>query len=250
MRPLTEGMLDYAAQDTMHLLGLRDQLKAELDKKERWAWAKEEFTRYEGLKWDPEEPGNAFLRLKGARDHSRRELALLRELVQWRDSVALQVDRATFRVVSNEVLLDAARTAPATLDALGALKGMPRGILERAGRDVLAAVQRGLAVTETALPKFPRAPRWEKDPEFDAKVTKLKSVRDDAAKRLELDPGVLCSRERLETIARALPRTIEELDGIPGLRQWQIGEMGAGFVAALKEFKEKKKTIESPYLDL
>jgi ribonuclease D len=250
MRPLTEGMLDYAAQDTMHLLGLRDQLKAELEKKGRWAWAKEEFTRYEGLKWEPEEPGNAFLRLKGARDLTRRELALLRELVQWRDSVALQVDRATFRVVSNEVLLDASRTAPATIEALGAIKGMPRGILERAGRDVLAAVQRGLAVPDAELPKFPRAPRWEKDPDFDAKVTKLKSVRDDAAKRLELDPGVLCSRERLETIARTLPRAVEELEGIPGLRKWQIGEMGEGFVAALKEFKEKKKVAESPYLDL
>jgi ribonuclease D len=250
MRPLTEGMLDYAAQDTMHLLGLRDQLKAELDKKGRWAWAKEEFTRYEGLKWEPEEPGNAFLRLKGARDLTRRELALLRELVQWRDSVALQVDRATFRVVSNEVLLDASRTAPATIEALGAIKGMPRGILERAGRDVLAAVQRGLAVPEASLPKFPRAPRWEKDPDFDAKVTKLKSVRDDAAKRLELDPGVLCSRERLETIARTLPRAVEELEGSPGLRKWQIGEMGEGFVAALNEFKEKKKVAESPYLDL
>ena len=101
-----------------------------------------------------------------------------------------------------------------------------------------------------SLPKFPRAPRWEKDPDFDAKVTKLKSVRDDAAKRLELDPGVLCSRERLETIARTLPRAIEELEGIPGLRKWQIGEMGAGFVAALKEFKEKKKATDSPYLDL
>jgi ribonuclease D len=140
--------------------------------------------------------------------------------------------------------------APATIEALGAIKGMPRGILERAGRDVLAAVQRGLAVPEASLPKFPRAPRWEKDPDFDAKVTKLKSVRDDAAKRLELDPGVLCSRERLETIARTLPRAVEELEGIPGLRKWQIGEMGEGFVAALNEFKEKKKVAESPYLDL
>jgi ribonuclease D len=31
MRPLTPGMLDYAAQDTMYLLDLRDRLKAELE---------------------------------------------------------------------------------------------------------------------------------------------------------------------------------------------------------------------------
>src|SRR5579871_2693253 len=96
MRPLTAGMLDYAAQDTLHLLGLRDQLKDELDKKGRWAWAQEEFQRLEGTRWEPEEPGQSFLRIKGARDLTRRELAILRELVAWRDGVALQLDRATF----------------------------------------------------------------------------------------------------------------------------------------------------------
>jgi ribonuclease D len=237
MRPLTAGMLDYAAQDTLHLLGLRDQLKAELEKKGRWSWAQEEFQRLEGTRWQPDEPGTAFLRVKGARDLTRRELALLRELVAWRDAIALQLDRATFRVVANDVLLEIARTAPSNLEALGAIKGMPRGMVERAGRDALEAVKRGLAVSDAQLPKFPRSARWDKDPDFDSKVSKLKSVRDDAAKRLELDPGVLCSRERMETIARALPRSTGELVAIPGLRKWQIAEMGDQFVAALAEFK-------------
>jgi ribonuclease D len=248
MRPLTAGMLDYAAQDTMHLLGLKDILKAAIEKKGRWSWAKEEFLRLEGTRWAAEEPGQAFLKVKGARDLTRRELALLRELVVWRDATALQLDRSTFRVVANDVLLEVSRQAPTTIEALGAIKGMPRGMVDRAGRDVLAAVQRGLAVPDAQLPKFPRSARYEKDPDFDAKVSKLKSVRDDAAKRLELDPGVLCSRERLETIARAMPREIEALDEIAGLRKWQISEMGSGFVEALREFKGVKK-VESPYLE-
>jgi ribonuclease D len=247
MRPLTPGMLDYAAQDTLHLLGLRDKMKEDLEKKGRWGWAREEFQRLEGTRWEPEEPGSAFFRVKGARDLSRRELAILRELVVWRDAVALQLDRATFRVVANDVLLEIARTAPSNLAALGAIKGMPRGMVERAGRDVLEAVKRGLAAPDAQLPKFPRSARWDKDPDFDAKVSKLKTVRDDAAKRLALDPGVLCSRERMETIARALPRSTEELEAIPGLRKWQIAEMGDQFVAALKEFKAKKAAKDSPY---
>ncbi len=32
MRPLTQGMLDYAAQDTIHLLELRDKLERELER--------------------------------------------------------------------------------------------------------------------------------------------------------------------------------------------------------------------------
>ncbi|MCC6432429.1 MAG: ribonuclease D, partial [Gemmatimonadaceae bacterium] len=83
MRPLPADMLDYAAQDTRHLLGLRDRLRAELEKKGRWHWAEEEFRRAEGTKWDDEEPDTSFLRIKGARDLTRRELARLRELVRW-----------------------------------------------------------------------------------------------------------------------------------------------------------------------
>jgi ribonuclease D len=236
MRPLTDGMLEYAAQDTLHLLGLRDRLADALEKKQRWAWAEEEFARLDGLRWDPEEPGTAFLKVKGARDLSRRELALLRELVTWRDGLALQLDKATFRVVGNEALIEAAKLAPRDKDALGKIKGMPRGIVERHGADVLAAIARGVEVPESALPKFPKGKRWARDPDFDAKVGQLKSVRDEAAKRLELDPGVLCSRDRMEAVARIVPRTMDDYASIPEMRRWQVAELGAGFITALKGY--------------
>src|SRR5690606_6783622 len=71
MRPLTADMLDYAAQDTMHLLGLRDQLHDELKAKGRLAWAKEEFERLEHIRWTTEGQENAFLKVKGTRDLTR-----------------------------------------------------------------------------------------------------------------------------------------------------------------------------------
>src|SRR6185312_14336811 len=55
MRPLTPDMLEYAAQDTRYLPGLRDELKSQLEKKGRWSWAREEFTRLEGTKWASED---------------------------------------------------------------------------------------------------------------------------------------------------------------------------------------------------
>jgi ribonuclease D len=226
-------MLDYAAQDTKHLLDLRDELKSRLEKLGRMEWAREEFDRLEGTKWEDDDSSQAFLRIKGARDLTRRELALLRELVPWRDAVAKEVDRATFRVMGNEVLLDIARTAPKSVRELSTLKGMPRGILDRGAHAILEAVQRGLEVAEEHLPRFPRSQRWDKEQDFDDRVSKLKSVRDAAATRLNLDPGVLCSRERLEAVARKKPTRVNDLDDVPGLRRWQIGEMGEAFVRAL-----------------
>src|SRR6266566_3206713 len=234
MRPLTPDMLEYAAQDTRYLLQLKDQMKGELERRGRLRWAREEFARLEGTRWEAEESMEGFLRLKGARDLSRRELAVLREVANWRDTVAAQLDRATFRVMGNEVLLELARRAPRSVSELSAIKGMPKGMIERGGADIVGAIRRGMEAPEAELPKFPKGQRWNKDPDFDDRVARLKSVRDAAATRLELDPGVLCSRERLENVARSGANTIEDLAAVPDLRRWQIEEMGEGFVRALQ----------------
>jgi ribonuclease D len=249
LRPLTQGMLDYAAQDTIHLLELRDRLKDELERAGRWDWAREEFTLLEGTRWPDEDASEAFFRIKGARDLTRRELAVLRELVPWRDGVAREMDRATFRVVGNEQLLEASRTQPTTKDALGAIKGMPRGLLESRGNDILDAVQRGIAVPESALPRFPKARRWDRDPEFDTRVSALKTMRDAAAARLDLDPGVLCSRDRMEAVARRNPETVAQLDEVTELRNWQRRELGADFVKALGPHRKAAQATseDSPY---
>lgn len=233
MRPLTPDMLGYAAQDTRYLLQLKDHMQAELDRRGRLHWAREEFARLEGTRWEAEESMEGFLRLKGARDLSRRELAVLREVANWRDTIAAKLDRATFRVMGNEVLFELARRTPRNVTELGTIKGMPKGMLDRAGADIIAAVQRGMEAPEAELPKFPRGQRWNKDRDFDERVTRLKSVRDAAASRLELDPGVLCSRERLESVARSGARTVEDLSEVPDLRRWQIEVMGEELVAAL-----------------
>ena len=246
MRPLTRDMLDYAAQDTRYLLQLRDHMAAELERAARTEWAREEFALLEGTRWVDEEPGTSYLRMKGARDLSRRELAVLRELVPWRDSVAGALDRATFRVLGNEQLLEIARTQPRTKEALGKIKGMPRAILEQRGADLLDAVTRALAVVDADLPKYPRAARWDRDSEFDARVTALKTARDAAAKRLALDPGVLCSRDRLEAVARRNPAAVEELAEVSELRRWQVRELAEDFVLALEPHRKKRKATEAP----
>ena len=234
MRPLSQEMLDYAAQDTMYLLDLRDRLRTELERMGRWTWAKEECRALEGTRWDASADGDeAYLKIKGARDLTRRELALFRELVRWRDDIARELDRATFRVVSNEALFELARSAPQTASELLDVRGVPRGLVERRGSHILAAVRRGVAVPDDQLPRFPRAPRWERDPDFDVRVTQLKAVRDAAAQRLGLDPGFLCSRDRLEAIARRRPGSLEELAEVTELRRWQVAELGEAFLSAL-----------------
>jgi ribonuclease D len=234
MRPLPRDMLDYASQDTMYLLELRDRLAGELEAAGRWSWAAEEFERLEGTRWEqPEGEDTGYMRIKGARDLDRRELAIFRELVRFRDGIARELDRATFRVAGNDALFAVAKERPQTMEALGAIKGVPRGIAERRGAEMLAAVRRGIELPEDQLPKFPRAPRWDRDADFDNRVNALRTAREDAAQRLGLDPGFLCAREKLEMIARKRPKTLEELAEVPDLRRWQIEVLGPAFLKAL-----------------
>ncbi len=250
MRPLTVDMLEYAAQDTQHLLELRERLRDALEKKDRLHWALEEFARLEGTQWEEDDNSQAFMRIKGARDLTRRELALLRELTIWRDDVARAQDKSTFRIVTNEVLLSLARTAPATMKALEGTRGLNARLLEQRGTQLLAAIARGVAVPDADLPRFPKSARWERDPDFDERVARLKHARDEAARRLELDPGVLFSRERLEAVARRKPARAEELGEIAEVRKWQIEVLGDAFVRALREGGAPARAVDdSPYRD-
>ena len=233
-RPLPPEMLEYAATDTSYLLTLRERLRAELAARGRLSWAEEEFARLEGVRWNPVEAnGSAYLRLKGARALSRRGLAVLRELVPWREAIAAELDRASFRVVSNDALLALSAAPPRSAEELSRLKGLsPRLVAER-GASLLSVIERGLAVPDKDLPRFPRAVRRAPDPAFDQAVERLKRVRNQMAERLGLDPGVLCPNGTLEAVGRARPATREALRDIPELRQWQTETLGAEFLAAL-----------------
>jgi ribonuclease D len=237
MRPLPRDMLDYAEQDTRYLLDLRDRLRDDLEQKGRLVWAREEFDRLEETKWADDDAEPAFMRIKGARDLSRRELAVLRELHAWRDSVAGELDRATFRVIGNEQLLELSRTQPATPQSLGQTKGVSRGLLERRSAGIFDAIRRGLEVPEEQLPAFPKAKRWDRDPNFDERLNKVKAARDAMAVQLDLDPGVLCARERMEAVARKNPQSPEQLGEISELRRWQADVLGPAYLAALQGSK-------------
>jgi len=83
------------------------------------------------------------------------------------------------------------------------------------------------------LPRFPKAPRWERDPDLDSRVAMLNTVRYAAAQRLGMDPGVLCARDRLEIIARKNPKSLDELAEVREVRRWQREVMGGELLKAL-----------------
>lgn len=233
-RPLPSAMLEYAAADTRHLPALREGLRDRLRSMGRLGWAEEEFGLLESLRWTGASDGaDGYLRIKGARTLTGRQLAALRELHRWREELAARQDRATFRIVDNEVLLAVSRALPQTAAALAETRGVPPAHVRRYGADLVAGVQRALALPEDALPRIDRVPRRPKDPEFDARVERLKAARNRLALELGLDAGVLCGRPTLEAVARARPNNRAGLAQIGELRRWQVEVLGDALLAAL-----------------
>lgn len=235
-RPLSPAMVAYAATDTRYLPALRDSLRSDLIRLGRLAWVEEECELLIGVEWATPEPAEtAFLRLKGARALDRRGLAVLRELVVWRDSLAARLDRALFRIVPNEALLTLAAEPPRSLPALAAIRGVGRDLASRYGAEILAAIDRGLAVPDRELPRFEHRPRPRPDPAYEARRDALRDVRAALAPRLGLPPGVLIPNTTLDAIASRAPRSEEELRQVPGVRRWQVGVLGYDLLAALRQ---------------
>jgi ribonuclease D len=234
-RPLSEGMKEYAATDTAHLPALRDRLRAELEARGRLHWAEEEFRRKEQTRYaEPDEAREAWMKVKGARDLPPRGLAILRELYAWREGVAREQDRATFRVLGNQALIEMSVNPPKTFGALKGVTGLSDGLAQRRGREILAAVATALEIPEDQLPRWPRGPRWERDYELEARVDALKDARNRRAEALDLDPGFVMSRAQLEEVAKAQPRTLDALAAVPGVRRWQVEAVGEALLKALR----------------
>ncbi len=235
-RPLTPEMLAYAADDTRHLPVLRDLLRARLQQLNRLEWAEEEFALLSAaprLVGEADEPG--FLRIKGAKALNGRSLAILRELFQWREELARRTDKAAFRILNNEPLLLMAKSPPRDLASLKSVRGISPDQAERRGREILGAIQRALDIPERDLPRLERRHRRPPDAAQEARLERLKVVRNALATQYDLPPGVLCPNGILETIAALNPGTLEEMADIRELRRWQLREIGGSLLAAVQQ---------------
>ena len=182
-RPLPEPMVRYAVLDTRHLEALAGLLIADLERLGRVSWAEEEFRRLETVRWTDSPEGEAFRKIRGATKLSRRELAVLRELVAVRETEARKRDRPPFRILSNDTLLDLARAMPARREDLRETRALPdrwRG--GEAARRLVEAVDRARALGDSELPRITNHRRPPRDPRFDSEVKRLGRERDRIAK--------------------------------------------------------------------
>lgn len=244
-RPFKKEHLEYARLDSHYLPRLREILLEQARERGRVEMLEEEFALLEQREWTgrPFDPDDC-LRIKGSNRLDEKQQRVLRAVYVVRDGLARKKDRPSFKVWGNDVMLKVARTLPKDRDSLVEALGEKNHVARRYASEVLAAVKEGLEDTSPIPgPKDYEpptrnlgVPQWSRDD--DPLYQHLKKWRNEASKEAELAPAMIVNNTVLKYIASLKPTTVEDLEAIDDMRNWQRASFGEALVAETTSFLE------------
>ncbi len=214
-RPLSPEALEYAATDVRHLIALKDILEEQLRTLGRAAWVAEECDRIEEVRYCPPDPETAYLNVKGSRDLSGRELAVLQSLFLFREEEARRQHRPPFFVLPDAALVFLASNPEASLSEV---PGLGQTGVRRYGQGLQRAILKGKTAAPVRRP--PRTKFVRPGEEGVRRLTRLKEWRTSLGSSLSLDPSLLWPLTSLERLAAAPDSLAVELSS-DDIRNWQ-----------------------------
>jgi len=207
-RPLSPNQIEYLVDDVRHLFPVADALCARLSETGRLAWFEEEARPLvDPAKYRPD-PERLYLRIPGATRMNRRELGVLREVAQLRDSLARERDVPLKFIIPDDVMGAIVTLRPASRDDLAQLRRLDAGARKAFGDRIVEAVARGLALPDDRLPAKPKRPPGA---EREAIVACLAVLVNAIAAENGLPAGLLTPRAALERLARELPQSAADV---------------------------------------
>ena len=198
-RPLSESQCHYAAQDVIHLAAVWSRLRERAEASGRLPWILQEGEDLLQALKDRER--EAYRRMRGIGRLSRRELAALAALYEWREARARSLDRPRGWVLEDKACLAIARAMPGHRQALADLDVLPPSLLRKSAPALLEQVARVRSLPEEALPVAPPA---QLTPAQRQKLKSLRTALRERADSLGMPPEVLLSGAEIELLLRQL----------------------------------------------
>lgn len=240
LRPLSPEQVAYARLDTRFLIPLMHRQREALQSAGRLMILESECLRLEAMRvspivFNPDE----WVRVKGARGLQPRERAALRELFILREELAAKVNAPLFRVMNNAALLALAQRLPTTSRQLTSIRGFSSRMERRMGRQVLDAIERGLAAEPIQrAPSMPKKDGTENLSEVELELyDRLRRLRKKEADRLGVESSYLLHRHLLCRLAEERPADNAALEGVDGFWDWQGEMFGAGILEVIASFE-------------
>jgi len=150
-RPLGTEQLRYAAEDVAYLLPIHDKAKRKLKRLGRTSWARAEFAKFEDIQLYHRAVEDKLSRVKGAGALKARELAVLRALLDWRDTTAEGLNRPARTVLRDHLLVEIARTGISSSQELRDLRGF--NLSTKNTRGLSAAIREAQALPQDQWPE-------------------------------------------------------------------------------------------------
>jgi len=225
-RPLSQRQLEYALADVTHLRTVYEKLSVRLERSGRTAWVQEEIATLQNPNIYQLDPHQAWKRLK-ARTSSKRFLAMLAAIAEWREREAQTRDVPRNRILKDEALLEIAAHPPDSPEGLDRVRAVPRGFAaSRLGRGLLDAVEVG---REAPAPEIeePGRPRRKREPS-PSSVDLLKTLLRLKADAAGVAHRLIASADDIERLAA------HEDEGVAALQGWRAEVFGHDAVALRK----------------
>jgi ribonuclease D len=217
-RPFTQKQVEYLVDDVRHLFDLEDRLRARLAARGRESWAEQEMPVLSELRTYRNDPRRLYLRISGNARMNRRELGILNELANLRDSYARERNIPLKYVLPDDVMAGLVQLRPKSVDELSQLRRIDAGTRRNLGERIIEAVRRGEELPEDELP--PRAPK-PLGPQREALVSTMAVLVSALAAENDVPTTLMLPRAALERIAREAPQTPEALGDVVNLTSWR-----------------------------
>lgn len=245
-RPLTQSQIDYALDDVRHLLDLHDKLIDVLVERERTDWAIDECKRYSEPSYYERDRGRDFMRVKGASSLSRRGLAVLKALSDWRHLEASRLNRPLKSILADNVLFEFARHPPKNQTEIQRIRGIRPDQVKQYCPAILKAVEQALKLPENEWPVWPssRIPSKREMLISDFLFTILKVITFD----LDIAAELVTTRSTLEALVRLHFEGKLEPEKFPLLQGWRYELVGKQLMDVLQgaECKLQLKSKSHP----
>lgn len=210
LRPLDPEQINYAADDVRYLRDVYLHQLQWLSDKGRLDWLHDDFEHMtDPARYQPK-PEQMWRRIKGNQRLKPAQLMNLKKVAEWRELRAIDADRPRRWILKDEVMLEIARRAPASINDLSRVRGLEEGVVKRHGDTLLALIKNAQDTPREEWPELERRQRLSEDQEVIVEL--LMAELRLSALEASISPQAIATRKQLEQLTSGR-RDVDLMDG-------------------------------------
>jgi len=225
VRPLSQDQIQYAADDVIYLCKIYTKMCEQLAELDRLDWLDKDFEALKNKELYQISPINAWLKVKGRKRLTGKQLSIVQVLTEWRERTAQAENRPKNWLVRDDLMLELAKLQPSTVEELAKIRSINERSVKRYGRVICKMIDE--AKNSSPIPMTDKNKSAKKTANQEAILDVLTAVVRMRADENSLNPMILAGRKDLEKLL------FEEEDNLI-LSGWRYSMVGKELQGLLK----------------